>query len=66
MGLDWTSTISFREYSIFCVIRMWVDLAGYGPSHFSKSVFWAQSWASVSADIEGHGHGTEPIALLGW
>ena len=42
MGLDWTSRISFREYSIFCIIRMWVDLAGYGPSHFSKSVFWAR------------------------
>ena len=42
MGLDWTSRISFREYSIFCIIRMWVDLAGYGPSHFFKSVFWAR------------------------
>ena len=36
------SRISFREYPIFCIIRMWVELAEYGPSHFSKSVFWAR------------------------
>ena len=42
MGLEWTSWIFFREYYTFCVIRMWVDLVGYGPSHLSKSVFWAR------------------------
>ena len=34
--------ISFREYYTFCVIKMWADLDGYGPSHLSKSVFWAR------------------------
>ena len=66
MGLDWTNRISFREYSICCIRKIWVDWPGTGLPIFPNSVLGPTSWAFVWAAMEGHGHGAEPIALLGW
>ena len=66
MGLDWLDRVSLREYSILCFRRIWVDWPGMGLLIFPSSCFDLTSRASVWAVAEGHGCGTEPIALLGW
>ena len=39
MGLDWTRRISFREHSILCIRRMWVDRPGVGLPIFPNPCF---------------------------
>ena len=39
MGLDWTNRISFREYSIFCIRKIWVDWPGMGLPIFPNPCF---------------------------
>ena len=56
--------ISFREHSIICIRRMWVDWPCVGLPIFQIHVLGLMSRASVWAAMEGHGRGTDPIALL--
>ena len=60
--------ISFREHSILCIRRMWVDRPGVGLPIFPNPCFGPNEpgLCSVWAAMEGHGRGTDPIALLGW
>ena len=58
--------VSFGEYSILCIRRIWVDWPGMGLPISPSSCFGPTSRASVWAVVEGHGCGMEPIALLGW
>ena len=39
MGLDWTNRISFREYSICCIRKIWVDWPGTGLPLFPNPCF---------------------------
>ena len=39
MGFDWASRISFREHSILCIRRMWVDRPGMGLPIFPNPCF---------------------------
>ena len=58
--------ISFREYSIFCIRRMWVDWPGMGLPIFPNPCFGPIERVFVWAAMEGYGRGTDPIVLLGW
>ena len=39
MGLDWTNRISFREYSVCCIRKIWVDWPGTGLPIFPNPCF---------------------------
>ena len=39
MGFGWMGNISFKEYSIFCIGKIWVDWPGMDLSIFPRSRF---------------------------
>ena len=58
--------ILFREYSILCIGKIWVDWPGMGPSSLSKIMLWAlRAGPLFWADMEGPGCCIEPIVPLG-
>ena len=39
MGFDWTNRLSFREYSILCISKIWVDWPGIGLPIYPRLCF---------------------------